>query len=30
MTIDKKYIDLFHDVSARAAFSSYHLVGKKR
>jgi len=29
MTIDKKYIDLFHDVSARAAFSSYHLVGKK-
>ena len=29
MTIDKKYIDLFHNVSARAAFSSYHLVGKK-
>ena len=29
MTIDKKYIDLFHDVSAIAAFSSYHLVGKK-
>jgi fructose-1,6-bisphosphatase II / sedoheptulose-1,7-bisphosphatase len=29
MTIDKKYIDLFHDVSSRAAFSSYHLVGKK-
>ena len=29
MTIDKKYINLFHDVSARAAFSSYHLVGKK-
>jgi len=29
MTIDKKFIDLFHDVSARAAFSSYHLVGKK-
>jgi len=29
MTIDKKYIDLFHDVSARAAFASYHLVGKK-
>ena len=29
MTIDKKYIDLFHHVSARAAFASYHLVGKK-
>jgi len=29
MTIDKKYIDLFHDVSARAAFASCHLVGKK-
>src|SRR6056300_1867565 len=29
MTIDKKYIDLFHDVSARAAYSSYHMVGKK-
>jgi fructose-1,6-bisphosphatase II / sedoheptulose-1,7-bisphosphatase len=29
MTIDKKYIDLFHDVSARAAFASYYLVGKK-
>ena len=29
MTIDKKYIDLFHDVSARAALSSFHLVGKK-
>ena len=29
MTIDKKYIDLFHDVSAKAAYSSYHLVGKK-
>ena len=29
MTIDKKYIDLFHNVSAQAAFSSYDLVGKK-
>ena len=29
MAIDKKYIDLFHNVSARAAFSSYNLVGKK-
>jgi len=29
MTIDKKFIDLFHYVSARAAFSSYHLVGEK-
>ena len=29
MSIDKKYIDLFHNVSAQAAFSSYKLVGKK-
>jgi len=29
MAIDKKYIDLFHNVSAQAAFSSYNLVGKK-
>ena len=29
MTIDKKFIDLFHNVSVKAAFSSFHLVGKK-
>ena len=29
MTIDKKYIDLFHNVSVNAAFAAYHLVGKK-
>ena len=29
MSINKKYVDLFHNVSARAAFASYHLVGKK-
>jgi fructose-1,6-bisphosphatase II / sedoheptulose-1,7-bisphosphatase len=29
MTIDKKYIDLFHKVSANAAYASFHMVGKK-
>ena len=29
MTIDKKYIDIFHDISVKAAFDAYHLVGKK-
>ena len=29
MTIDKKFINLFHNVSRQAAISSYHLVGKK-
>ena len=29
MTIDKKFISLFHNVSLQAAISSYHLVGKK-
>jgi fructose-1,6-bisphosphatase II / sedoheptulose-1,7-bisphosphatase len=29
MAIDKKFIDLFHNVSARAALASYYLVGKK-
>ena len=29
MTIDKKYIDLLHDVSAKAAVASYNFVGKK-
>src|SRR5210317_1348807 len=29
MTIDKKYINLFHNVSVKAAFASYHQVGKK-
>jgi len=29
MAIDKKYLDLFHKVSVKAAFASYHLVGKK-
>ena len=29
MSIDIKFIDLFHNVSVKAAFSSYHLVGKK-
>ena len=29
MSIDKKYIDLFHKVSVKAAYSSYKLVGKK-
>ena len=29
MTIDKKYIDLFHNVCVKAAFASFHQVGKK-
>jgi fructose-1,6-bisphosphatase II / sedoheptulose-1,7-bisphosphatase len=29
MTIDKSYIDLFHKVSVSAAYSSFHMVGKK-
>jgi fructose-1,6-bisphosphatase II / sedoheptulose-1,7-bisphosphatase len=29
MTIDKKYIDLFHKVSVSAAYASFHMVGKK-
>jgi fructose-1,6-bisphosphatase II / sedoheptulose-1,7-bisphosphatase len=29
MAIDKKFIDIFHNVSAKAAIASYHLVGKK-
>ena len=29
MSIDKKYIELFHSISARAAFASYQFVGKK-
>ncbi len=29
MSIDKKYIDLFHKVSVHAALSSYYFVGKK-
>ena len=29
MAINKKYIDLFHNVSAQAAISSYNLIGKK-
>jgi fructose-1,6-bisphosphatase II / sedoheptulose-1,7-bisphosphatase len=29
MTIDKKYLDLFHKVAVKAAHASYHLVGKK-
>jgi fructose-1,6-bisphosphatase II / sedoheptulose-1,7-bisphosphatase len=29
MAIDKKYFDLFHKVSVKAAFAAYHLVGKK-
>jgi len=29
MTIDKKYIDLFHKVSANAAYASFHMIGKK-
>jgi len=29
MTIDKRYIDLFHKVSVCAAYASYHMVGKK-
>ena len=29
MTIDKKFIDQFANVTSKAALSSYHLVGKK-
>ena len=29
MTIDKKYLDFFHKVAVKAAYASYHLVGKK-
>ena len=29
MTIDKKFIDLFHNVTTKAAISTYHLIGKK-
>ncbi len=29
MSIDKKFIDLFHNISAKAALASYHYVGKK-
>tara|TARA_B100001057_G_scaffold469865_1_gene530609 strand:- start:67 stop:1008 length:942 start_codon:yes stop_codon:yes gene_type:complete len=29
MTIDKKFIDLFHNVSSKAAFASYKFIGKK-
>jgi len=29
MTIDKSYIDLFHKVSVKAAYASFHMVGKK-
>ena len=29
MSIDKKYIDLFHNVSVEAAFAAYQFVGKK-
>jgi fructose-1,6-bisphosphatase II / sedoheptulose-1,7-bisphosphatase len=29
MAIDKKYLDLFHKVAVKAAYASYHLVGKK-
>ena len=29
MAIDKSYIDLFHKVAVKAAYASYHLVGKK-
>ena len=29
MSIDKKFIDIFHNVSAKAALASYPLVGKK-
>ena len=29
MTINKKYIDLFHNVSVRAALASYYFIGKK-
>ncbi len=29
MTIDKKFIDLFHNVSAKAAIATYRFIGKK-
>jgi fructose-1,6-bisphosphatase II / sedoheptulose-1,7-bisphosphatase len=29
MTIDKSFIDLFHKVSVKAAYASFHMVGKK-
>jgi fructose-1,6-bisphosphatase II / sedoheptulose-1,7-bisphosphatase len=29
MAINKSYIDLFHKVSVRAAYASFHMVGKK-
>ena len=29
MTIDKKFIDLFHNVTTQAAIASYNLIGKK-
>ena len=29
MAIDKKFIDIFHNVSSQAAYAAYHLVGKK-
>ena len=29
MTIEKKYIDQFINVTSKAAIASYHLVGKK-
>ena len=29
MSIDKQYIDFFHNVSVKAAYSSYKFVGKK-
>ena len=29
MTIDKKFVNLFHNVSTRAALAAYYLVGKK-
>ena len=29
MTIDKKFIDQFINVTSKAALASYHLVGKK-
>ena len=29
MTIDKKFIDLFHNVTTKAAIATFHLIGKK-
>ena len=29
MTIDKKYIDFFHNVSSKAALACYNFIGKK-